>query len=238
MKLLISIFILLTTNALHSQESLEQKVLDSTNTKFYINQQFGVFEILLNDTIIIKHWRANLKPGAYKGQVWAPHYETSDISFVVEDGQETKVYVTLQKTTYLSEFESKLEEYYAKQRVLFSNPIVVSMFFTAASLTTYGIATKTKGRLKKIEDLYRVSTDPGEIFNLKNEYVRLSGVYDKQYRAQTILFGLTSVVYIISVKLILEFRKITKPHLKDINGLYSGQLYEFIWGDLKLKEKE
>src|SRR5688500_4260958 len=61
--------------------------------KFLVDNQNGYFEILVDDTLLIKRYKDSLTAGVHKAQIWSFGYDVKDVEFTVAADTTTEVYV-------------------------------------------------------------------------------------------------------------------------------------------------
>lgn len=135
--------------------------------KFQIDNENGYFEILLDDTLLIKHYKDTLPAGYHRAKVWSYGYNTKEIEFTVEANTVNEVYVKLDRSAAYMAYE----ESYSKYRVQFHKAITVPISVSLALTITSGVFMTNAYDLKKsiVLDMgnYNQSTLPDEIAQIK-----------------------------------------------------------------------
>jgi hypothetical protein len=115
--------------------------------RFAVDVDNGYFEILLNDTLLIKQYRDTLPIGHYDGVVWSSGYEAKEISFDVGPGENGMLHV---KMKHNQAFFDNIQESisYDKKRHLFKHvPVAVIFLGLATSAVTTHFLRKSRDAL-------------------------------------------------------------------------------------------
>lgn len=95
--------------------------------RFAVEVDNGYFEILVNDTLLIKSYKDTLPYGEYQAVVWSPTYEPRSISFIVNAPDNETVHIKMKrKQSYLSSIQSE-NTLQTKRKVMLHLPVTLSV---------------------------------------------------------------------------------------------------------------
>ena len=104
--------------------------------KFAVEVDNGYFEILLNDTLLLKKYKDTLPVGFYEATVWSPSYLPKDFKFEINEGDNKSLYLKLDRNPDYIDFVRKDVEWDKKRNRLARLPVgltVTSGIFTIVS---------------------------------------------------------------------------------------------------------
>ncbi|WP_157454104.1 hypothetical protein [Crocinitomix catalasitica] len=161
---------------------------------FYVDQDNGYYEILINDTLLLKKHKDSLPTGSYKAKIWSSGYDVKEIKFDIQTNETTLNAITLVRSNDYKRYESDYKIYRMKFHKEFTLPITLSL---AGSLTTAGIMLKTYGLQKSIRtniEKYHASFSISEVEEIKADINDLSQRYNRNRVAYYISGGITTVL--------------------------------------------
>lgn len=136
--------------------------------KFFVDNENGYFEVLVDDTLLIKRYKDSLTVGEHHAQIWSYGYDVSDVSFTVKADTVTEVHVKLDRSMAFGAYE----ESYSRYRIKFHKSVTVPVSLTLAFSITSGTFMLNAYDLKKkvVTDMenYSLTTVPDEIATIKN----------------------------------------------------------------------
>lgn len=152
--------------------------------RFAIEVDNGYFEILLNDTLLVKSYKDTLPVGHYNGVVWSPSYEAKVIEFDVIPGDNSPFYLKLEhnEAHYNNELVSK--NYDRKRRLYRHTPVYLSVGGLLTSGVVLPFLRKSSKDLEEQVLLYDYLKAPHLIRNYKADFIPL----EKKYNLQRTLF--------------------------------------------------
>lgn len=95
--------------------------------KFQIENDNGYFEVLVNDTLLIKKYQDSLPEGNYSAQVWSYGYDIKDVDFKVKKDSVTLVYLKLDRSTAYQAYDQSYHNYRVKFHKSNTLPFSVSL---------------------------------------------------------------------------------------------------------------
>jgi len=135
--------------------------------KFQIENDNGYFEVLVNDTLLIKKYQDSLPAGTYAAKVWSQGYDIKDVDFTIKKDSVTLVYLKLDRSTAYEAYNQSYYNYRAKFHKSVTLPVCVSLGFAITS----GVFMIRAYDLRKIINLdidnYSQTPNPSEIDLLK-----------------------------------------------------------------------
>jgi len=175
--------------------------------KFLVDNENGYFEILLDDTLLIKRYKDSLTVGQHKAKVWSYGYDTKEIEFTVEPDKTTEVYVKLDRSVAFGAYESS----YAAYRVKFHKAVTIPISASLALSLTSGVFMINAYNLRKIVlvdiDSYSQSTIPDEIALIKNRVEENNRKYNFNRTGFYITGGLALAGIGTSIYRAVKFRR-------------------------------
>jgi len=97
--------------------------------KFQIENDNGYFEVLVNDTLLIKKYQDSLPEGNYTAQVWSQGYDVKDADFTIKKDSVTLVYLKLDRSTAYAAYNQSYRNYRIKFHKSVTVPVCVSLGF-------------------------------------------------------------------------------------------------------------
>lgn len=140
---------------------------DTGVVKFQIDNDNGYFEVLINDTLLVKKYAETLPVGSYKAQVWSYGYDVADFEFKVDKDKVTETYVKLERSTPYGAYQEAYKNYRLKFHKSITLPITSTL---VVGLTSGFIMLKGYDLRKKItSDIndYSITSNSAEIDALK-----------------------------------------------------------------------
>jgi len=175
--------------------------------KFLVDNENGYFEILLDDTLLIKRYKDSLTVGEHKAQVWSYGYDIKEIEFTVEPGKTTEVYVKLDRSVAFGAYEAS----YAEYRVKFHKSVTIPISTSLALSLTSGAFMMNAYNLRKIivTDIgdYSQTTIPDEIALIKNRVEENNRKYNFSRTGFYITGGLALAGIGTSIYTAIKFRR-------------------------------
>lgn len=113
--------------------------------RFMVNVDNGYFEILINDTMLVKQYKVQLPQGKHSAKVWSPGYITSQVDFEVFNDSVTNNYVEMAVSNERKQFEEDYKAY----RMEFHKSLTVPACTTLGMALTSGVLMTRGYTLKK-----------------------------------------------------------------------------------------
>lgn len=132
-----------------------------------MDNENGYFEILVDDTLLIKRYKDSLEVGYHKAQIWSYGYDAKEVEFTVKADTITEVYVKLDRSIAYRAYEESYSTYRLKFHKAVTIPISISLAF---SLTSGAFALNAYDLHKKVLidiNNYSQTTVPDEIAMFK-----------------------------------------------------------------------
>lgn len=175
--------------------------------KFQIDNENGYFEILLDDTLLLKRYKDSLTVGQHKAEVWSYGYDTKEVEFTVEPDKTTEVYVKLDRSIAYGAYEQS----YSAYRVKFHKAVTIPVSTSLALTLTSGVFMINAYNLKKTVlvdiDNYSQTTIAEEIALLKNRVEENNRKYNINRTAFYITGGLALAGIGTSIYTAIKFRR-------------------------------
>jgi hypothetical protein len=175
--------------------------------KFLVDNENGYFEILLDDSLLIKRYKDSLTVGQHKAQVWSYGYDTKEIEFAVEPGKTNEVYVKLDRSAAFGAYESS----YAVYRLKFHKAVTIPISTSLALSLTSGAFMINAYNLRKtiLVDInnYSQTTIPDEIALIKNRVEENNRKYNFSRTGFYITGGLALAGIGTSIYTAIKFRR-------------------------------
>ena len=135
--------------------------------KFQIENDNGYFEVLVNDTLLIKKYQDSLTEGIYSAQVWSYGYDIKEVDFKVIKDSVTTVYLKLDRSTAYQAYNQS----YSNYRNKFHKSVTVPVCLSLGLAITSGVFMIRGYDLQKQINIdiasYNQTPDPVEIDLLK-----------------------------------------------------------------------
>ncbi|MBK6525323.1 MAG: hypothetical protein IPG07_07060 [Crocinitomicaceae bacterium] len=196
----LAVFILLISSHVSNAQNKEA-------VKFLVDNENGYFEILLDDTLLIKRYKDSLTVGQHKAQVWSYGYDVKEVEFTVEPGKTTEVYVKLDRSAAFGAYESS----YAAYRVKFHKAVTIPISTSLALSLTSGAFMINAYNLRKtvLVDInnYSQTTIPDEIALIKNRVEENNRKYNISRTGFYIAGGLALAGIGTSIYTALKFKR-------------------------------
>lgn len=177
--------------------------------RFAVDVDNGYFEVLVNDTLLIKRFKDTLKAGTYQAKVWSPGYITATIEFEVVAGKTTTKYVEMAYSNAKQQFEQDYSAY--RKQFHKSLTLPASLAFGSAMLSgTFMILAYDKQNVIK-EDivLYNSASKASEVVEIKDRVEKNNRLYNV-YRS-TFYVG-TGLTFALIGTTIYSYSKFKKNH--------------------------
>lgn len=174
MKYLTSILLLFSLTC-HAQNGI---------IKFMIEQENGYFEVLINDTLLLKTYKDTLPVGKYRAQIWSKGYEIMDTSFIIKENIET---IHFQKLKRTSEYYSQIKERVLrnKKKTIYVRPSIFLSVATATTAIVFGASASNQLKsinlfiedYKKLKSLAQVQIFKSELLNMQNRFNKTRSIF-------------------------------------------------------------
>lgn len=145
--------------------------------KFVIEQDNGHFEILVNDTLLLKTYKDTLPVGTYTAKIWSPSYKQLDTSFIIKKNIETICFHQLKRTeNYYNEVKNmvlrnKKKSVYVRLPIFLSVVAATSTIIYSASASKQLKATNLFIQdYPKLESLAQVQVFKSELLGMQNRF--------------------------------------------------------------------
>lgn len=198
MKNKIVFFLLLSISAFGQQKA---------PVKFFIDNENGYFEILVDDTLLIKRYKDSLTVGEHNLKVWSYGYDISELTVTILPEQLNEVHVKLNR----SESYNAYGESYDRYRKKFHKNVTVPVSVTIAMGITSSIFMINAYDLKKkIEtDIvnYSLSSETEEIAEIKSRIFSNNQKYNQARYTYYITGGLFIGGVITSIYTAIKFKR-------------------------------
>ena len=174
--------------------------------RFQVDNENGYFEILLNDTLVIKQYRDTLPVGTYEAKAWSPGYEVKDFRFTISANESTDAYVKLDRSTAYQAYSQSYKSYRMKFHKAVTLPVSASL---AVGITGTIFMIKAYDLQKEIKlnmDAYYQSSNTLEIENIKASINADNNRYNRMRTGFYVCAGLTGLGVITTVYTGLRFR--------------------------------
>lgn len=135
--------------------------------KFLVDNENGYFEILVDDTLLIKRYKDSLAVGHHKAQIWSYGYDIKDVEFTVKADSQTEVYVKLDRSIAYSAYEESYDRYRMEFHKSITLPVSVTLAFALTSGTFMLNAYDLRKKVVSDIDNYSLTTLPDEIALIK-----------------------------------------------------------------------
>jgi len=175
--------------------------------KFLVDNDNGYFEVLLNDTLVIKKYKDSLAVGNYKAQIWSYGYDAQDVEFTIEKDSVTEVYVRLNRSTAYQAYNQSYHNYRVKFHKSHTLPVSISI---ALGITSSVFMVKAYNLQKKINTdigTYSQSSSSTEIDAIKAQVSIDNAKYNKLRAGFYITSGLTIVGIATSIYSAIHFSR-------------------------------
>lgn len=167
--LILFVFLALVSNA--------QEKTGTVN--FLVEVDNGYFEILVDDSIFLKIYKADLAVGKHTAKVWSPGYLTAEVEFEIQPNEKTSVNVPMVISNERQAYERDYKEY----RMEFHKHLTIPVSVTLASFLTTSVvayyAYKVKNRIHENITLYNLSPNFEDVTNYKNLVETDNSKYNK-----------------------------------------------------------
>lgn len=111
---------------LWSLSSMAQE-LETGQVQFQVDVDNGYFEIVIDDTMYIKLYKADLAVGQHKAKIWSPGYDTKEVTFYIQKDQVTRKYVPMKISNDRKQYEADYKDYRMKFHKSFTVPGAISL---------------------------------------------------------------------------------------------------------------
>jgi hypothetical protein len=154
------------------------------HANFLVDVDNGYFEILVNDTMLVKNFKVTLPVGKHVAKVWSPGYITREVDFEVYKDSTTQNYVKMAISNERKQFESDYKDYRMKFHKSLTVPgtLTLGLALTSSALMIRGYDLR-KQILNDIE-LYHASGSYNDAVYFRNEVE----TNDKKYDRTRIMF--------------------------------------------------
>lgn len=210
---------------------------ETGQVQFQVDVDNGYFEIVINDTMYLKLYKADLPPGHHKAKVWSPGYITTEVEFDIKSGEVTKKYVQMAISNDRQKFEADYKDYRMKFHKSLTVPgtATLALALTSGGFMMAGYNTR-KNLVSNIES-YHLSPTYSEVVTYKQNINDLNKKYNRQRVFFYSTLGLSAVALGTTIYTYSRFKKNnTEPQLnapspfKDKFSLNVGPLgCQIIW---------
>lgn len=229
-KILLSILLAFASIAGHSQkgEPVDSSSAESTVAKkrviaenegvvkFLVDVDNGYFEVLANDTLLIRRYEDTLVEGSYKAKVWSPGYVTVPIDFDIKRGEVSEVYVNMAYNNAKQDFEREYKAYRNRFHKNLSLPGCITLGTALASGTFMLTAYDLRKKLTEDVALYSQAVQASEVDLIKDRIAKRNKNYNALRTSFYITGGLTIGMLATTIYTYTRFKKNnTEPTFTD-----------------------
>ncbi len=164
---------------------------DQGVVKFLVDVDNGYFEIEINDTMLLKRYKDTLPVGAYEAKIWSPGYVVTPVSFVIEKGKTTELYVEMAKNNDFIAYEENYQVYRNQFHKNYTAPLTLTLL---SALTTGGFMVRSYALKKSITNdigLYYLTPLTSEIDQINMRIAANNKKYNFNRTAFYVNGGLT-----------------------------------------------
>lgn len=175
--------------------------------KFAVDVDNGYFEILINDTLLLKQYKDTLPAGDYSAVVWSPTYVAQEIDFKVTEGMDAMLHVKMVRSDEYLTYAKSQAVFYKKKQSLVKRPAIISSMLTIGTATSFiWLMQKDKQRQELLLN-YDNMKEVLKLNNYKDEYETVENHYNLARTFFYVGTGLTLASIITSVFTIRNFNQ-------------------------------
>jgi hypothetical protein len=175
--------------------------------KFQVDNANGYFEILVNDTLLIKQYKDTLPVGTYRAEAWSYGYDVEDFSFTILPDTAISVYVKLHRSTVYQAYEQNYQKYRMDFHKAVTLPLTTTLAFGVTStifmIKAYDLKKEVTTRISS----YYASPVTSEIALIKEDVAKLNSKYNTMRTGFYIGAGFTALGVITSIYTGTKFRR-------------------------------
>lgn len=179
---------------------------EKADVKFLVDNENGYFEILLDDTLLIKKYKDSLTLGSHIAQIWSYGYNTETVEFKVLPDTVNEVYVKLNRSQDFLEYEQRYDAYRMKFHKAVTLPVSSTI---AVSMMSAGFMIRAFDLRKVIVsdiELYSKTSLPDEIEAIKMRVDENNSKYNVNRYGYYITGGLALAGIFTSVYTAIRFK--------------------------------
>lgn len=175
---------------------------DTGSVRFLVDVDNGYFEIVIDDTMYLKLYKANLPVGHHTARVWSPGYIITEVEFDIKKDEVNEKYVKMAISNERQDYEFAYKEYRSKFHKSLTLPLSITL---GLGLTTGYFMMKSYDTRQLIYDditLYHQAPTYSEVLFYKNrlennniKYNRLRGAFYTSLVATSLMVGTTIYTY-------------------------------------------
>lgn len=152
---------------------------DKSLVKFIVDNENGYFEVLLDDTTLIKQYKDSLTVGEHKALVWSYGYDAQSVSFTVLPNQDNEVYVKLYRSDAYQAYTSSYHDYRMQFHKAVTLPVSLTLLAGITSGTFMLKAYELKKKITVDMENYYSTPFPDEIAAYKASVESNTKKYDR-----------------------------------------------------------
>jgi hypothetical protein len=192
--------------------------------KFQVDNANGYFEILVNDTLVIRQYKDTLPVGTYNAQAWSYGYDVKDFSFTILPDTAVSVYVKLDRSTVYQAYEQSYHNYrmdFHKSVTLpVSATLALGITSTVFMMKAYDLRTQVTTSISS----YYNSPVTSEIAQIKEDVARLNSKYNTMRTGFYIGAGLTSLGVLTSIYTCNRFKQTSTEPTYSKQSPFAGKM--------------
>ncbi len=135
--------------------------------RFLVDVDNGYFEVLVNDSLLIKRYMDTLPEGNYSATVWSPGYTPMPFHFIVEAGKINTQHLTLHHNTAKIDFVNSYREYRNKFHTSVTLPGCLTLANTLISGSFMIAAFDIRKKVVEDVALYQQAALNSEVNDIK-----------------------------------------------------------------------
>ncbi|MCG8576183.1 MAG: hypothetical protein MI810_14935 [Flavobacteriales bacterium] len=201
-----------------AQDSLKSRPPLADNEgiiKFLVDVDNGYFEILVEDSLLIRRYKDTLPAGTYQAKVWSPGYVTQSFEFSVQGGKVTEKYIQMAYTNEKQQFERDYKAYRTEFHKSLTIPAAAALSTTLYTGFAMMKAYDTRKKLDVDVALYHQAATAKEVSGIKLNIDKLNKRYNF-YRSSFYLgAGVSTLLWITTIYTYSKFkRNVAEPVFK------------------------
>lgn len=174
--------------------------------KFLVDNENGYFEILLNDTLLIKQYKDSILAGRHHAEIWSYGYDVKEVDFTVSADTTTEVYVKLDRSTAYLAYAQSYQNYRQKFHKSVTLPISLTLTMGIAAGTFMLRGYDLKKQIDADIQLYSMLPQPDDIAALKSSIEENNHKYNFYRYGYYVTGGLTLIGIAGSIYSGLKFK--------------------------------
>lgn len=175
--------------------------------RFLVEVDNGYFEILVNDTMLLKIYKCNLPVGKHSAKIWSPGYIQNVVDFQVFEDSITQVHVNMAVSNERKQFEADYKDYRMKFHKSFTVPGSISLGFALATGTMMIRGYGLKQTILDHVDSYHLSGSYSDAVFYRDEIERNNVKYNRTRIWYYSLLGLTAASIGTTIYTFKKFKK-------------------------------